>query len=164
MRNIILREIVCAEESTKSRVRLETTAFPDHSGVTARKSGTRCTALQPAGRSVGIRKLSGQTSAKCAAQGRKSERSVAEDAAGSLRPAAPCRDCVLQSDTYFVRDWYDANGGLKPKHNTSRGYPCKYEGSGETLYLSHVFKTDVIKLTFFISIRYLWQPQKTRRF
>ena len=48
-----------AEESTKSRVRLETTAFPDHSGVTARKSGTRCTALQPAGRSVGIRKLSG---------------------------------------------------------------------------------------------------------
>ena len=43
----------------------------------------------------------------------------------------------------------DANGVLKPKHNTSRGYPCKYEGSGEALYLSHVFKTDVVKLTFF---------------
>lgn len=45
----------------------------------------------------------------------------------------------------------DANGVLKTKHNTSRGYPCKYEGAGDSLYLSHVFKTDVVKLTFFTS-------------
>lgn len=45
----------------------------------------------------------------------------------------------------------DANGVLKNKHNTSRGYPCKYEGAGDSLYLSHVFKTDVVKLTFFTS-------------
>ena len=43
----------------------------------------------------------------------------------------------------------DANAELKTKHNTSRGYPCKCDGHGESLYLSHVFKTDVVKLTFF---------------
>jgi len=47
--------------------------------------------------------------------------------------------------------WTSDANGVFYSHKTSWGYPCKYEGTGDPLYLSHVFKTDVVKLTFFTS-------------
>lgn len=43
----------------------------------------------------------------------------------------------------------DAKAPLKAEHYTSWGSKCTYEGQGEECYLSHVFKTDVVQITFF---------------
>lgn len=45
----------------------------------------------------------------------------------------------------------DAKAPLKLKHKTSWGAECSYEGPGSPYHLSHVFKTDVVQITFFIS-------------
>ena len=45
----------------------------------------------------------------------------------------------------------DAKAPLKLKHKTSWGAECSYEGPGSSYHLSHVFKTDVVQITFFIS-------------
>ena len=43
----------------------------------------------------------------------------------------------------------DAKAPLKAEHYTSWGSKCIYEGQGDECYLSHVFKTDVVQITFF---------------
>ena len=44
----------------------------------------------------------------------------------------------------------NADSPLK-SHKTSWGAKCSYEGSGSSYRLSHVFKTDVVQITFFTS-------------
>ena len=43
----------------------------------------------------------------------------------------------------------DAKAPLKAEHYTSWGTKCIYEGQGTESYLSHIFKTDVVQITFF---------------
>ena len=43
----------------------------------------------------------------------------------------------------------DAKAPLKAEHYTSWGAKCTYEEQGDECYLSHVFKTDVVQITFF---------------
>ena len=59
---------------------------------------------------------------------------------------------VVGSDSHRVCPYCgwtsNANEALKPQHNTSWGSKCTYEGQGDEYHLSHVFKTDVVQITF----------------
>lgn len=47
---------------------------------------------------------------------------------------------------------YAADDSIPSKHKTSRGYDCyNTDGAGKTYLLSHDFKTDVAKITFYTS-------------
>lgn len=56
----------------------------------------------------------------------------------------------LEEHTVCPRCGWTSNGKepLKPGHRTSWGAQCSHEGRGETYRLSHVFKTDVVQITF----------------
>lgn len=56
----------------------------------------------------------------------------------------------LEEHTVCPRCGWTSNGKepLKPGHRASWGAQCSHEGRGETYRLSHVFKTDVVHITF----------------